>query len=46
MNVDVVLVGDDGRWDIDVTCVVSADRQRQVETEVWQRLGFVSGVSV
>ncbi|MFI7133597.1 hypothetical protein ACIBQ1_48530 [Nonomuraea sp. NPDC050153] len=46
VNVDQVLVGDDGRWDIDVTCIVSRDGNDQATEEDWLRLGFESGVYI
>lgn len=46
VNVDSVLVGDDGRWDIDVTCLVSVDGGVPFTEERWEELGFESGVYV
>ncbi|GAQ59672.1 hypothetical protein [Streptomyces scabiei] len=46
VNVDSVLVGDDGRWDIDVTCLVSVDGGAPFTEERWEELGFESGVYV
>ncbi|WP_327010074.1 hypothetical protein OHA72_24245 [Dactylosporangium sp. NBC_01737] len=45
MNVDSVLVGDDGRWEIDVTCIVSRDGGGATQ-QVLERLGFEEGVYV
>lgn len=45
MNVDSVLVGDDGRWQIDVTCIVSRDGGGAT-SQVLERLGFEEGVYV
>ena len=47
MNVDSVLVGDDdGRWDIDVTCIVSLDGGQVASVKKLERLGFEQGVYV
>ncbi|MBZ3906034.1 MULTISPECIES: hypothetical protein [Streptomyces] len=46
VNVDSVLVGDDDRWDIDVTCIVSPDGGSVLTAERWEGLGFEEGVYV
>lgn len=46
VNVDSVVVGDDGGWKIDVTCIVSPDGNGTLAEEDWLRLGFESGVYV
>lgn len=46
VNVDSVVVGDDDRWDIDVTCIVSWEGGGTPTDEQWERLGFESGVYV
>lgn len=46
VNVDQIVVGDDDRWDIDVTCIVSPDGNGTYTEENWLRLGFESGVYV
>ncbi|MFJ4429228.1 hypothetical protein [Streptomyces bobili] len=46
LNVNEVVVGDDGRWDIDVTCIVSPDGQAKMSEKHWRRLGFELGVYI
>lgn len=46
LNVDHVVVGDDYRWKIDVTCIVSPDGNGTLSEEDWLRLEFESGVYV
>lgn len=45
VNVDSVIVGDDDRWQIDVTCIVSMEGGNATAAD-WERLGFESGVYV
>ena len=46
VNVDTVLVGDDHRWEIDVTCIVSPDGGGTYDEKKWTRLGFEQGIYV
>ena len=46
VNVDSVVVGDDNRWKIDVTCIVSMGGGGTPTAADWLRLGFEEGVYV
>ncbi len=45
VNVVSLIVGDDNRWEIDVTCIVSWEGRTATPSD-WERVGFEEGVYV